>query len=234
MVKKGYLTEDDASFRKVDQNDYMKELKPIDYHSLLGLKVSFGRMSSNDLTKHTYQNFPFYAIHSEVASELLDPKDLTKIVKLKPKISKTILYTIGYEGVSLENYLLKLIKNDVKLLVDVRKNPLSMKYGFSKNQLKKFCENLGIQYTHIPEVGIQSDQRQCLHTQQDYDQLFEIYNKESIPNTRNEQRLIIELLKQHQRIALTCFEANICQCHRKHLADAIASNPQFKYELKHL
>jgi hypothetical protein len=33
---------------------------------------------------------------------------------------------------------------------------------------------------------------------------------------------------------LTCFEANICQCHRKHLADAIKKNPSFIYELKHI
>jgi hypothetical protein len=30
---------------------------------------------------------------------------------------------------------------------------------------------------------------------------------------------------------LTCFEANICQCHRKHLAEAIIQLPQWKYEL---
>jgi uncharacterized protein (DUF488 family) len=45
---------------------------------------------------------------------------------------------------------------------------------------------------------------------------------------------ILDLLKKHQRIALTCFEANICQCHRKHLAEAIANLPEFDYELKHI
>jgi uncharacterized protein (DUF488 family) len=42
------------------------------------------------------------------------------------------------------------------------------------------------------------------------------------------------LLKKYKRIALTCFEANICQCHRKHLAEAITSLPGFSYELKHI
>jgi len=52
------------------------------------------------------------------------------------------LFTIGYEGISLEEYFNRLIKNDVKVLVDVRNNPLSMKFGFSKTQLKRFCEKL--------------------------------------------------------------------------------------------
>ena len=91
---------------------------------------------------------------------------------LNPKGTKTIMFTIGYEGISLEEYLVRLIKNDVKVLVDVRNNPLSMKYGFSKSQLKKYCASLGIKYAHFPEVGIQSDQRQELNSQNDYNKLF--------------------------------------------------------------
>ena len=41
-----------------------------------------------------------------------------------------------------------LIREDVKLLCDVRKNPLSMKFGFSKNQLKGILEGVGIEYIH--------------------------------------------------------------------------------------
>ncbi|WP_200885350.1 DUF488 family protein [Jejuia pallidilutea] len=54
------------------------------------------------------------------------------------------LFTIGYEGISLEHYLNKLIRNNIKLLCDVRKNALSMKYGFSKSQLKNACEGVCI------------------------------------------------------------------------------------------
>jgi uncharacterized protein (DUF488 family) len=120
-------------------------------------------------------------------------------------------------------------------LVDVRNNPLSMKYGFSKSQLKKYCASLGIEYVHIPEVGIQSDQRQELNTQSDYDKLFAVYRKNNLSQTtthRNNE--ILNMLKQHKRIALTCFEANICQCHRKHLAEAIETLLDFKYEVKHI
>jgi transposase len=41
-------------------------------------------------------------------------------------------------------------------------------------------------------------------------------------------------LKENKRIALTCFEANICQCHRKHLAEAIENLPGFEYRVEHI
>jgi uncharacterized protein (DUF488 family) len=190
-------------------------------------------MNSQALIRHTYINFPYWAINS-TATNILSPAELERVTKSKPKSDKTTLFTIGYEGISLEEYLNRLIRNDVKILVDVRNNPLSMKYGFSKSQLKRFCENSGIQYVHFPEVGIQSEQRQELNTQADYDRLFADYRASNLIKTQTTQYTILNLLKKHQRIALTCFEANICQCHRKHLAEAIANLPEFDYELKHI
>jgi uncharacterized protein (DUF488 family) len=109
-----------------------------------------------------------------------------------------------------------------------------MKFGFSKSQLTKYCTSLGIEYVHIPEVGIQGDQRQELNNQSDYDKLFDLYRKHNLSKTVNSQNEILKLLKQYKRIALTCFEANICQCHRKHLAEAIEKLPGFDYEVKHI
>lgn len=234
MVKRGFLVEDDKCFIKKDSIDYLSLLRPADAKLIQNVKDSYGSMSANELIKHTYRNFPFYAINSEVAEKLLNATDLEKIDRARPKSNDTVLYTIGYEGVSLEEYLVKLVKYDIKLLVDVRNNPLSMKYGFSKGQLKKYCASLGIEYKHIPEVGIQGNQRQELKTQSDYDKLFVAYCKHTLTETTAQQHAIVQLLKQYKRIALTCFEANICQCHRKHLAEAITQLPEFTYTLKHI
>jgi uncharacterized protein (DUF488 family) len=234
MVKRGLLSEDEKSFSKKDPTDYLNQLKPADLTLLQQVKTHYGRMGANALMKHTYINFPFYAIKSEVAENILSQAELEKVSNAKPKSNNTVLFTIGYEGISLEEYLVRLLKNDVRVLVDVRNNPLSMKYGFSKSQLKKYCASVGIDYVHIPEVGIQSDQRQELNTQSDYDKLFAVYRKNNLSKTTNSQNDILNLLKQHKRIALTCFEANICQCHRKHLAEAIETLPDFDYEVKHI
>lgn len=234
MVKHGQLSEDKHSFTKMDKTDYMKSLSESDKKVLIDLKKSYGALDTNALIKLTYLNYQYYAINSMIAKDVLTTEQYNKILQAKPTNHNTVLYTIGYEGISLEEYLNRLIKNDVKLLIDVRNNALSMKFGFSKTQLKNFCASLNIEYLHIPEVGIQSEQRQELKTQTDYDNLFDFYKKQNLKNTLNQQEQILTLLKEKKRIALTCFEANICQCHRKHLAEAITKLPDWKYELKHI
>lgn len=234
MTTRGMLTESKDYFAKLDKADYFKQLKPADQLFLNDVKASYGKMSAKALMKHTYINYPFYATKSEAAADILTKEELDKVEKARPQSNKTVLFTIGYEGISLEEYLVRLLKNDVKILVDVRNNPLSMKYGFSKSQLKKYCASLGIQYVHIPEVGIQSEQRQELNTQADYDKLFAVYRKNNLSKTGNAQVSILNLLKENKRIALTCFEASICQCHRKHLAEAIENLPGFNYEVIHI
>ena len=234
MVKKGDLIENENNYIKKNSQDFLKSLKPEDKKKLIEVVSLYGKMSNSALIKHTYINFPYYAINSTIAETVLDSQQILKVKNLKNNSDETILFTIGYEGVSLESYLNKLIRNDIKLLVDVRKNPLSMKYGFSKSLLKKYCESLGIDYIHIPEVGINSDLRQELNTQLDYDNLFKDYKKTTLLKTETYQKTIIDLLINYKRIALTCFEADICQCHRKPLAEAIAKFPIFDYDVKHL
>jgi uncharacterized protein (DUF488 family) len=234
MVSKGFLTETESHYSAAEKTSYFKQLKVNDQQRVLEIKKLYGGMSSFGLMKHTYLNFPYWATKSIKAQEILSKSEFDKVKALQTFENKKVLFTIGYEGISLEEYLNRLVRNDVKLLVDVRNNPLSMKYGFSKSQLKRFCENLGIAYLHFPEVGIQSDQRQELNMQSDYDVLFEDYKLKNLTKTQKTQLEILNLLKKHQRIALTCFEANICQCHRKPLAEAITALPGFEYELKHI
>ena len=234
MVKKEILNETEKEISLINPINLISGLKPDDKKFLLEVKTNYGSMSANALMKHTYINYPFFATRSEAAERILSKTELQKVTDAKPKGNKTILFTIGYEGISLEEYLVRLLKNDVKVLVDVRNNAMSMKYGFSKSQLIKYCGYLGIQYLHFPDVGIQSDQRQELNSQNDYDKLFSVYRKNNLNKTTKTQNEILNLLKQHKRIALTCFEADICQCHRKHLAEAIETLPEFSYSVIHI
>lgn len=234
MVKKEMLSETNSHFTSNEETDYFITLKAADKKLMLEIKTLYGKMNANSLMKHTYLNFPYWAINSIKAKEILSTEQLEKVKNSRPKNNEVILFTIGYEGISLEEYLNRLIKNDVKILVDVRCNALSMKYGFSKSQLTRYCNSLGIEYIHFPEVGIQPEQRQQLNTQLDYDNLFSIYRENNLKKTTSSQVKILELLKKHNRIALTCFEANICQCHRKHLAESIENLPTFTYKVQHI
>jgi uncharacterized protein (DUF488 family) len=234
MVTKGMLGETSKSFQKTDKTSYIKSLKADDIVKLKSIKTLYGNMDSNALMKHTYRNFPYLAINSIKAESILNTHEFEIVQKQRTVNDSTILFTIGYEGGSLENYLNRLIKNNVKVLVDVRNNPLSMKFGFSKSQLKRYCESLSIEYMHFPEVGIISDKRKALSTQADYDKLFADYRTNNLPQTLTTQKVILDVLNKYKRIALTCFEANHCQCHRSHLADSISELPGFGYEVKHI
>lgn len=234
MVKKGILSETKEQFTKVDDQNYFSQLKAADQKIIEEVKSLYGHMSPNGLMRHTYINFPYWAIKSTKAKEILNDTYLERIEKQKPVRNDTTLFTIGYEGISLEEYLNRLIRNDVKVLVDVRNNPKSMKFGFSQSTLRRYCEYLGIGYVHFPEVGIVSEKRQTLESQADYDRLFEGYKNTTLKSTTTTQQKILSLLKIQKRIALTCFEAEICQCHRKHLAESITSMPEWKFNLQHI
>lgn len=234
MVKRDFLIEDETGYSKKDQKNYLSLLDEQDKKLVNQAFVLYNKMDSDGLMKHTYTNFPYYAINSTTATRLLTKEQMIKVDSIRPNVNSTTLYTIGYEGISLEAYLNKLIKNDIKVLVDVRNNPLSQKFGFSKSQLINYCKGLNIEYIHFAEVGIQSEYRQELKEQSDYDNLFNNYKKKTLPKTLATQEKILGLLKKKKRIALTCFEANICQCHRKHLAEAITQLKEWNYELKHI
>lgn len=234
MIKYGQVDEEENSWVKTDPTNYLPELKENDRMALRAIKCLYGDKSKTELIQLTYRRFPYYALNSNIAHELLNNKELQAIEEIRPKFNSTVLFTIGYEGISLEQYLNKLINHGVEVLCDVRKNSLSMKYGFSKSQLQNSCNGIGIKYVHIPELGIASNKRQELNTQSDYDQLFLQYRHDVLTSTRTQQNEILELLKSHKRVALTCFEANICQCHRKHLAEEISVSPDFNYELQHI
>jgi uncharacterized protein (DUF488 family) len=234
MQKYGQVRVSNKGIEKADPVDYVSLLKEKDRLAIRQLYALHGNKDYKDLIHHTYTQHPYYAIHSEIAERYLNTEELKKVAAYKPTASQTVLYTIGYEGISLEQYLNKLIGKDVRVLVDVRNNPQSMKYGFTKSQLLNACTSVGIEYLHLPEVGIISEQRQELSCQADYDKLFAKYRKETLPHTISTQEKILHLLKEKKRIALTCFEANICQCHRKHLAEAIIQLPGWDYELIHL
>lgn len=219
---------------KTDTEKYLLSLKDRDRQAIRYIKQLYGNKTNDELIRITYVKEPQLAINSVMAKDILTADEYQKVLEAKPRSNKTILFTIGYEGISLEEYINKLIVNDVKVLCDVRKNPLSMKFGFSKSQLQGACKGVGIEYVHFPQLGIDSDKRQELNTQSDYDKLFTGYCDDTLAHTQIYQDQLMELLIKNKRIALTCFEANINQCHRKHLADAITKHPAFACELKHI
>lgn len=130
----------------------------------------------------------------------------------------TSIFTIGYEGRSINQFLSILEGNHITKLIDVRNNSFSMKPGYSKNQLAKVLANRGISYLHIPELGIESHRRRNL-TKEGIATLFQCYRQELDSKESIIERIMV--IADKEKVALMCFEANVHNCHRSVIAERV-------------
>lgn len=241
LSKQGYIDIDrmekkDSQYHSIYKTHFIKDLNMFDVQAIHEVCTQYGNMSQDELITYTYRTSPFTAINSAIAKRLLTPKELDEVRKCKEryKCNEPVLMTIGYEGFTLEKYLRQLICNDIRVLCDVRKNAFSMKYGFSKAILQKACEGVGIKYIHVPALGIESENRKALNTQEDYDCLFERYEQTSLKQNWEELLYVRSILDEEKRICLTCFEKDPRQCHRTRVAKALMELPNVTYKFQEI
>ena len=239
LGKYGYLTiTETENGRYIELNKehtgFFACLDLFDRQSLISVKNEFGKLSQTDLIRYTYINYPFWATKSAIAEQILSKEEFAEINKRVRSFTEPVLFSIGYEGITLEAYINKLIIHDVKVLCDVRKNAFSQKYGFSKSQLEQACRGVGILYVHIAHLGIESEARQDLRSQKDYDLLFEKYEKFTLVNKEIYINQVKELITKYKRVAVTCFEKNPAQCHRTRVANKLMSISEDKYTFNNL
>ncbi len=221
LIARGLLAEEEHHWQLTDEG--RNALGRADDGRLRTFTQALRGTRGDALVAETYRRFPFYATRSEIAQRVLHGDDaaLAGIEAARPRATTTPVSTIGYEGRTLEGYLNELLRAGVTILCDVRRNPISRKYGFSKGTLSKACEGVGIRYEHVPELGIASDQRRGLDTQADYDALFAEYERDCLPLQGPALAKIRGWVRACERVALTCYERLPDQCHRHCVANAL-------------
>ncbi|SNZ01182.1 DUF488 family protein [Flagellimonas pacifica] len=234
MIKLGNVEREDRSWKCLDSSDYKSQLKKEDVSSLNWVHRTYKDFNGEELIKETYRKYPFFAINSKIANKVLTVKEMDKVNAQRRIKDGPMFFTIGYEGISLETYLNKLIINDVRLLVDVRKNSFSMKYGFSKKQLLNSCESLGIKFLHMPQLGIESQERKELHSLNDYKELFDNYKKTTLKENKSYLAQLKDLCEEYKRVAITCFEKEVCMCHRGVVAKELGKMKDWEIVQKNL
>ncbi len=183
----------------------------------------------DNLLRKTYIEYPYFTINSEIINRLFAGSETDFFSNEKNKYLKNtqMLFTIGYEGKSIESFMNLLIKNDVKVLCDIRKNPISRKFGFSKRKLDYITDKIGIKYIHIPSLGIESEKRHTLESLNDYRILFDDYEK-ILPSLDKYLESIYYLLCSNYRIAIMCYEKNPEMCHRHVVRDYLIKTYQIR------
>jgi uncharacterized protein (DUF488 family) len=169
-----------------------------------------GRFNQQSIVEYVYDRYPEYTT-----------KSLLKI--RTPEKTNAGIFTIGYEGKDIDLFLNLLIRNKIQVLVDVRANPFSMNFSFIRNKLEKSLKKVDIEYLHIPQLGIEGENRKKLDTYEDYQRLFEFY-KASILSRQTENLRMLEKLGKTKSIALMCFEADKNFCHRGVISQKLEEN----------
>jgi len=179
---------------------------PPTVRSAIGRTVKLmAKRSDDDVLKLVYQRFPEFTLMSCLTSHS------------KRTAALEVIFSLGYEGVSIDRFLNTVVQAGILRLVDVRRNPISRRFGFSKTRLSEYCGKIGVEYVHLPELGIASDERMALNGPKSYQRLFDRYETEMLPGQAPVLDRAVALVKE-KASALLCFEADVMCCHRGRLA----------------
>ena len=135
------------------------------------------------------------------------------------------IFTIGYEGATMEEFLSALRAAGVERVIDVRGLPLSRRPGFSKTPLSGALSKAGIEYIHLKALGTPSAGRTAARAGRQSD-LERIYAGQlELPEAMAQSARMLELAAEKPS-ALLCFERDPAHCHRTLLLNAVAQGAE--------
>jgi uncharacterized protein (DUF488 family) len=135
------------------------------------------------------------------------------------------IFTIGYEGATVGEFLEALLGAGVQRVIDVRALPLSRRPGFSKSPLRGALEEAGIDYVHLKALGTPSDGRAAARAGRHAD-MARIYASQLELPEAIAQGAQMMALAEEKPSALLCFEREPAHCHRSLLIRAVAKNAE--------
>ena len=132
------------------------------------------------------------------------------------------LFTIGYEGISADEFIEHLCQHRIDTVVDVRQRASSRNKDFCKTRLTGLLSSYGIGYIHIRTLGTPKAIRDKLKATRDYQSFFDEI-EEVLKDRKVEIDSIIETLGSGNVVALLCMEKDHNKCHRSVVAKLVKS-----------
>ena len=138
------------------------------------------------------------------------------------------VFTIGYEGTTVAEFLASLQQAGVQRVIDVRAIPNSRRPGFSKTPLRNALAEVGIDYVHLRALGTPADGRAAARAGRHAD-LERIYAGQlELPEAIAQGAQMIALAAE-QPSAVLCYERDPAGCHRTLLLDAVAPDAEVEH-----
>ena len=138
------------------------------------------------------------------------------------------IFTIGYEGATVGEFVDVLRKAGVERVIDVRALPLSRRPGFSKTPLRGALAEAGIEYVHLKALGTPADGRAAARAGRHADMARIYAGQLELPEAIAESGQMLALAEEKPS-ALLCFERDPSHCHRSLLLDAVAAGAEIDH-----
>lgn len=123
------------------------------------------------------------------------------------------LFTIGYEGATMGEFIAALQAAGVERVIDIRAVANSRRPGFSKTPLRNALAEAGIDYVHLRALGTPAAGRQAARAGRKAE-LERIYAGQlATPQAMAEGAMMLELAGEKPS-ALLCYERDPTCCHR--------------------
>lgn len=114
-----------------------------------------------------------------------------------------------------------LLSQGVRTVVDIRQNPVSMyRPDMSKRNFKETLDGMGIDYVHLPRLGVPRDVRGMAIKSGTRDVIWDWYDANVIPEFIG-TNLHTFLNSFEHPVALMCTEVDPHECHRHRLSLAL-------------
>jgi uncharacterized protein (DUF488 family) len=135
------------------------------------------------------------------------------------------IFTLGYEGTTMGEFLAALEQAKVERVIDVRAVPNSRRPGFSKTPLRNALAEVGIDYVHLRALGTPAAGREAARAGRRAE-LERIYAGQlETPQAMAEGAKMLDFAVEKPS-ALLCYERDPACCHRTLLWQALAPNAE--------
>ena len=144
--------------------------------------------------------------------------------KEKQNKRDVVLYTIGHSNREIDEFVKLLKKNEIEVLIDVRKIPGSTKYPhFNQDALSTTLNSADILYLYLKELGGRRKQNKDSINTIWKNKSFQAYaDHMSTAEFLKGIDILLEYATQ-KRVAIMCAEAVWWRCHRALIADYLKS-----------